>query len=136
MYFYEDFSYRLIEFIEALKFTIHFNTGVAEDDIITVPDIEDIIKKGCNPVGTTGTGLDRIKAHTGSLLPPLQQMAKNIQDGDYDQLGDADTKSEPPYDARSKQFKEQFSLGDQLKIQLEYKTNENFELKKMVRCLI
>ncbi|XP_063689009.1 dynactin subunit 1-like isoform X4 [Bolinopsis microptera] len=107
--------------------------GVAEDDIITVPDIEDIIKKGCNPVGTSGTGLDRIKAHTGSLLPSLQQMAKNIQDGDYDQLGDADTKSEPPYDARAKQFKEQFSLGDQLKIQLEYKTNENFELKKMVK---
>ena len=66
------------------------------------------------------------------MLPPLQQMAKSIQDGDYDQLGDANTKSEPPYDARAKQFKEQFSLGDQLKTQLEYKANENFELKKMV----
>jgi hypothetical protein len=110
-------------------------TGVAEDDIITVPEIEDILKKGCNPVGSTGTGLDRIKSYTGSLLPPLQQMAKNIQDGEFDQLGDADTKSEAPYDARAKHFKEQFSLGDQLKTQLEYKATENFELKKMVSCL-
>ena len=103
---------------------------------MTVPDIEDILKKSCNAVGTTGTGLDRVKSFTESLLPPLQQMAKNIQDGDYDQQGDADTKSEPPYDARAKQFKEQFSLGDQLKTQLEYKQSENFELKKMVRLFL
>ncbi|KAL5270670.1 hypothetical protein ACHWQZ_G001387 [Mnemiopsis leidyi] len=116
----------------AVNLAMHI-AGVAEDDIVTVPDIEDILKKGCNTVGTTGTGLDRVKSFTESLLPPLQQMAKNIQDGDYDQQGDADTKSEPPYDARAKQFKEQFSLGDQLKTQLEYKQSENFELKKMVK---
>ena len=58
-----------------------------------------------------------------------------FQDGDYDQLGDAATKFEPPYDARAKLFKEQFSLGDQLKDQLEFKNNENYELKKMVNFI-
>ena len=55
-----------------------------------------------------------------------------FQDGEFDQQGDADTKSEPPYDVRAKVFKEQFALADQLKGQLEFKNTENFELKKMV----
>ena len=56
----------------------HF-AGVAEDDVITVPDIEDIIKKGCSTVGSTGVGIDRVKEFIASILPPLQTMAKNIQ---------------------------------------------------------
>ena len=47
-------------------------------------------------------------------------MASNLQDGDYDQRGDADTKSEPPYQVRSQMFKEHFSLADQLTSQVTH----------------
>ena len=39
-----------------------------------MPDIDDIIKKACTSVGTSGTGFDRIKEHLLTLLPPLQKV--------------------------------------------------------------
>ena len=59
----------------------------------------------------------------------------NHETARYPCAGDADTKSEPPYDSRARVFKEQFALADQLKMQLESKNSENYELKKMVRII-
>ena len=53
--------------------------GVGDDDIITVPDIIDVIKRGCSSVGSSGAGIDRVKEYITSILPPLQNMAKSIQ---------------------------------------------------------
>ena len=40
----------------------------------------------------------------------------------------------PPPTIRAKLFKEQFSVADQLKSQIEFKNSEMYELKKMVGC--
>ena len=49
-------------------------SGAGEEDIVTLHDISDLIKKGCTGVEGEGAGFDRVKSHLEGLLPALQQV--------------------------------------------------------------
>ena len=48
--------------------------GISEGDVVTVVDIEDMIKKCCNKLSGSGAGFDRMKSNMSELLPAIKQV--------------------------------------------------------------